>query len=70
MNKIINVGPTWVYVKDITIGLVVFGLSIGFVVMQSKLQAAECRAALAEQHLSEAIIKLSDTIINNEVIRK
>lgn len=70
MNKIVNVGTTWFYVKEVVTGLLVGGMMIGFVVMQFKLQAAENRAALAEQHLSEAIIKLSDTFLNMELLKK
>lgn len=69
MNKIVHIGPTWVYVKELVTGLLVFGMFIGFVVMQFKLQAAENRAALAEQEMAKAIIKLSDTILNSEIIK-
>jgi uncharacterized membrane protein YraQ (UPF0718 family) len=69
MDKVVNVGPTWVYVKDIVCG-VILALCIGTIVlMQFKLQAAENRAALAELKMAEAIIKLSDTFLNMELIK-
>lgn len=51
------------YVKDIVIGMVVFGLCIGFVAMQSRIQAAEFRAHVAEELLE----KSQDAIVNQEV---
>jgi uncharacterized membrane-anchored protein YhcB (DUF1043 family) len=63
MNKIVPMGTTWMYVKDIVIGMVVFGLCIGFVAMQSRIQAAEFRAHIAEELLE----KSQDAIVNQEV---
>ena len=51
------------YVKDITIGIVVFGLCIGFVAMQSRIQAAEFRAHVAEELLERS----QDKLVNQEV---
>ena len=63
MNTIVPMGTTWMYVKDIVIGMVVFGLCIGFVAMQSRIQAAEFRAHVAEELLE----KSQDAIVNKEV---
>jgi hypothetical protein len=56
-------GTTWMYVKDIIACVLVMAVAIGFVAMQSKIQAAEFRAHIAEELLE----KSQDQIVNNEV---
>ena len=63
MNKVVPMGPTWMYVKDIILIVVVMGVGIGFVAMQSRIQAAEFRAHVAEELLE----KSQDAIVNKEV---
>lgn len=63
MNRIVPMGTTWMYVKDIVAGVIVMALCIGFVAMQSRIQAAEFRAHVAEELLE----KSQDRLINQEV---
>lgn len=63
MNTIVPMGPTWMYVKDIILIVVVMGVGIGFVAMQSRIQAAEFRAHVAEELLE----KSQDKLVNQEV---
>ena len=56
-------GPSWMYVKDIVAGVIVMALCIGFVAMQSRIQAAEFRAHIAEELLE----KSQDRLVNQEV---
>ncbi len=63
MNTLVPMGPSWVYVKDIVAGVIVMALCIGFVAMQSRIQAAEFRAHIAEELLE----KSQDAIVNQEV---
>ena len=51
------------YVKDIVAGVIVMALCIGFVAMQSRIQAAEFRAHIAEELLE----KSQDRLVNQEV---
>lgn len=63
MNRIIPMGSTWIYVKDLVMTLTVLAITITFVVMQGKIQAAEFRAHVAEELLE----KSQDAIVNQEV---
>ncbi len=63
MNRIVPMGTTWMYVKDIVACVLVMAVAIGFVAMQSRIQAAEFRAHVAEELLE----KSQDQIVNNEV---
>lgn len=63
MNTMVPMGPSWMYVKDIVAGVIVMALCIGFVAMQSRIQAAEFRAHVAEELLE----KSQDRLVNQEV---
>ena len=63
MNTLVPMGPSWMYVKDIVAGVIVMALCIGFVAMQSRIQAAEFRAHIAEELLE----KSQDRLVNQEV---
>ncbi|CAB4144970.1 hypothetical protein UFOVP657_4 [uncultured Caudovirales phage] len=59
----VPMGPSWMYVKDIVAGVIVMAVCIGFVAMQSRIQAAEFRAHVAEELLE----KSQDRLVNQEV---
>ena len=63
MNTLVPMGPSLMYVKDIVAGVIVMALCIGFVAMQSRIQAAEFRAHIAEELLE----KSQDRLVNQEV---
>ena len=63
MNTMVPMGPSWMYVKDIVAGVIVMAVCIGFVAMQSRIQAAEFRAHVAEELLE----KSQDRLVNQEV---